>query len=62
MTGAASGIGLAFSKALLARGAKVMMADIDAEGLNAAQASLNRSDDTNTVSYTHLTLPTILLV
>ena len=38
VTGAASGIGLALSKALLARGAKVMMADIDAEGLNAAQA------------------------
>ena len=49
VTGAASGIGLALSKALLARGAKVMMADIDAEGLNAAQASLNRSDDTNII-------------
>ena len=49
MTGAASGIGLALSKALLARGAKVMMADINAEGLNAAQASLNRPDDTNSI-------------
>ena len=49
VTGAASGIGLALSKALLARGAKVMMADIDAEGLNAAQASLNRPDDTDII-------------
>ena len=43
VTGAASDIGLALTKALLARGAKVMMADINTEGLNAAQASLNLS-------------------
>ncbi len=46
VTGAASGIGLALTKALLARGAKVMMADMNAEGLKAAQASLDRPDDT----------------
>ena len=33
VTGAASGIGLALTKALLARGAKVMMADMNAKGL-----------------------------
>ena len=49
VTGAASGIGLALTKALLARGAKVMMADINTEGLNAAQASLNRPDDTDII-------------
>jgi len=41
VTGAASGIGLALTKALLDRGAKVMMADMNADGLKAAQASLN---------------------
>lgn len=49
VTGAASGIGLALTKALLGRGAKVMMADMNAEGLKAAQASLNAYDDTATV-------------
>ena len=37
VTGAASGIGLALTKALLARSCKVMMADIDAERLAAAR-------------------------
>lgn len=46
VTGAASGIGLALTKALLERGAKVMMADMNAEGLKAAQDSLGRPDDT----------------
>ena len=45
VTGAASGIGLALSQALIARGANVMMADIDGEKLAAAAASL-RSPDT----------------
>ena len=49
VTGAASGIGLALTKALLARGAKVMMADMNAEGLKAAQASLNAHNSTGTV-------------
>ena len=37
VTGAASGIGLALTKALLARNCKVMMSDIDAAGLAAAR-------------------------
>jgi len=40
VTGAASGIGLAITKALTARGCHVMMADIDMANLEAAQASL----------------------
>jgi len=40
ITGAASGIGLALSRELCARGAAVVMADRDAEGLAAAIASL----------------------
>jgi NADP-dependent 3-hydroxy acid dehydrogenase YdfG len=44
VTGAASGIGLALSQALIARGANVMMADIDGEKLAAAAASLRSHD------------------
>ena len=40
VTGAASGIGFALTEGLLKRGAKIMMVDIDAEGLAAAQAKL----------------------
>ena len=40
VTGAASGIGLALSKALTARGVKVMMADIDTDALADARADL----------------------
>ena len=41
VTGAASGIGLALSKALIARGVKVMMADINADALADARAVLS---------------------
>ncbi len=44
VTGAASGIGLAISKALLNAGANVMMADINADGLQAAAKSLGFDD------------------
>ena len=40
VTGAASGIGFALAEGLLKRGAKVMLVDIDAEGLKAAQQKL----------------------
>jgi NAD(P)-dependent dehydrogenase (short-subunit alcohol dehydrogenase family) len=40
VTGAASGIGLALSKALVDRGAHVLLTDIDAERLDAAARSL----------------------
>ncbi len=44
VTGAASGIGLALCKALLNAGSKVMMADIDADGLEAAAKGLGVDD------------------
>jgi NADP-dependent 3-hydroxy acid dehydrogenase YdfG len=44
VTGAASGIGLALTKALLARNCRVMMADIDAEGLTAARAEVGEDN------------------
>jgi NADP-dependent 3-hydroxy acid dehydrogenase YdfG len=44
VTGAASGIGLALTKALLARNCRVMMADIDAEGLAAARAEVGEDN------------------
>ncbi len=47
VTGAASGIGFALTEGLLKRGAKVMMVDIDAEGLAAAQEKLG-SENTAT--------------
>jgi len=40
ITGAASGIGLALAKALAERGADLALADIDADGLDAARAML----------------------
>ena len=40
VTGAASGIGLALCQSLLSKGANVMMADIDAAGLEEAKKSL----------------------
>lgn len=40
VTGAASGIGLGIARALTARGAKVMLADLDRAGLDAAVAGL----------------------
>jgi len=45
ITGAASGIGLAITRALLNAGANVMMADIDAEGLETARSSLDFGAD-----------------
>jgi len=45
VTGAASGIGLALTKALLARGAKVMMADINATGLADAVQTLGGASE-----------------
>lgn len=45
VTGAASGIGLALCEALLAKGAKVMMADIDTTGLEKALAKLGGTSD-----------------
>lgn len=45
VTGAASGIGLALTKALLDKGAKVMMADVDGPGLEKAYADLSRDHE-----------------
>lgn len=44
VTGAASGIGLALTKALLARNCKVMMADIDADRLTEARMLVGESN------------------
>ncbi len=49
VTGAASGIGLALCKALLGKGAKVMMADINSEALETARESLGTPDQTATI-------------
>ena len=45
VTGAASGIGFALCESLLAKDAKVMMADIDAAGLEKALAKLGGASD-----------------
>ena len=45
VTGAASGIGFALCESLLAKGAKVMMADIDGPGLTEAIAKLGGASD-----------------
>ncbi|MEP3654346.1 MAG: SDR family NAD(P)-dependent oxidoreductase [Litorimonas sp.] len=45
VTGAASGIGFALCESLLAKGAKVMMADINGEGLSEAAAKLGGASD-----------------
>lgn len=45
VTGAASGIGFALSKALLDKGANVMMADVDGPGLGEALAKLGGASD-----------------
>ncbi len=44
VTGAASGIGLAITKALVARGANVMMADIDVDRLKAEMDAIDAPD------------------
>ena len=46
VTGAASGIGFALCEALLAKGAKVMMADMNGPGLTAAIAKLGGASET----------------
>ena len=45
VTGAASGIGFALCESLLAKGAKVMMADIDGSGLDEALVKLGGASD-----------------
>jgi len=49
VTGAASGIGFALCKGLLDKGAKVMMSDIDAAGLEAAYHALGAGENLGTV-------------
>ena len=45
VTGAASGIGFALTEALLSKGARVMMADVDGPGLAEALAKLGGASD-----------------
>lgn len=49
VTGAASGIGLALTKALVAEGANVMMADINTDNLEAAFAVIDNPARTSTI-------------
>ncbi|MFT5137705.1 MAG: NADP-dependent 3-hydroxy acid dehydrogenase YdfG [Arenicella sp.] len=49
VTGAASGMGLALSEALIARGANVMMSDVESKSLNVAAKSLNAPAQIDTV-------------
>ena len=53
VTGAASGVGRATSRQMVAQGAKVFGIDINKEGLDLV---------VDAVSYTHLTLPTTMWV
>lgn len=50
VTGAASGIGLALTKALVARGANVMMSDVDVNGLETAANMIDLPDQIGTVA------------
>ena len=50
VTGAASGIGLALTKALLDRGANVMMADVNVPSLEAAATAISTPDQIGTVA------------
>ena len=50
VTGAASGIGLALTKALIARGANVMMADLNADNLAKAAAEINAPEQIGMVA------------
>ncbi len=50
VTGAASGIGLALSKALVAEGANVVMSDINLLNLKTVAAAINAPDKTATVA------------
>ncbi|MEP1142328.1 MAG: SDR family NAD(P)-dependent oxidoreductase [Henriciella sp.] len=45
VTGGASGLGLAMARSFLARGARVMLADRDEEGLNRAVAELSKDSN-----------------
>lgn len=49
VTGAASGIGLALVKSLLARGVNVMMADINGDALETARAEVGSPERTDTI-------------
>ena len=78
VTGAASGLGLASSKKLIQEGARVVLTDINQQGLETIKEHLSEFSETQysteyldvtseeswqeTVSYTHLTLPTKRIV
>ncbi len=49
VTGAASGIGLAITKALVSQGANVMMSDVNAEGLDLAAKQIGNAEQVATV-------------
>ena len=58
VTGAASGIGLATTKLLIESDVKVFMVDWDEKTVREKSKDLGENAIPQTVSYTHLTLPT----
>lgn len=53
VTGAGSGIGQAISKELIARGAKVWLADIDEKGVRSASAELGIGGEMHELGVEH---------
>ena len=62
VTGGSSGIGEATVRRFISEGAEVLIADINLEDSKKLSEEIGEGIDYITVSYTHLTLPTILLV
>ena len=62
ITGAAGGIGEATTRRIVSEGGKVVIADHSKEKAEQLAAELTQSGADVPVSYTHLTLPTILRV
>ena len=62
VTGAAQGLGEAILKEFTLEGAKTIIFDIDANESNRVKEELRKTNNDTAVSYTHLTLPTILRV
>ena len=58
ITGAGSGLGEGTARYLKDRGAELLLIDLNADGLK----KVAKETDAKSVSYTHLTLPTIYSV
>ena len=62
VTGGAQNIGEAIARVFAAAGACVVIADLNGDKAAQTAARLTAETGSGAVSYTHLTLPTILLV